>query len=100
MSHIPVRLAAIVLAGLVATTVAFGQTPTSPPAPKPTTTTASRATEPSTASQVEKWTTKQWNSAKTKWAKEKVKWADCKKQSADQKLTGRKNWAFLYECMT
>jgi len=100
MSHIPVRLAAIVLAGLIAAGAAFAQTPTSPPASKSAPTTASPAAGPSTATQVETWTTKQWSTAKSKWAKEKVKWADCKQRSTDQKLTGRKSWAFLYECMT
>ena len=51
-------------------------------------------------SKVEKWSTKEWNAAKSKWAKEKVKWADCQQQSTDQNLKGRKSWAFLYGCMT
>jgi len=53
-----------------------------------------------TATQVEKWTTKQWEAAKKEWSKDKKKWADCRKQSRDQKLEGRKSWSFLYKCMT
>lgn len=49
---------------------------------------------------VSKWTSQQWNRAKTEWAKEKEKWADCQKQSKDQNLTGRKSWSFLASCMT
>ncbi len=57
------------------------------------------AAQPSVASKVEHWTTKQWNAAKADWAKDKAKWADCQQLSADQKLTGRKTWSFLYTCM-
>jgi exonuclease VII large subunit len=44
----------------------------------------------SAADDVSKWTQKQWNATKAKWAKE----------ATDQKLSGRKNWSFLYDCMT
>jgi hypothetical protein len=54
----------------------------------------------STVDDVSKWTTKHWNQAKAKWAKEKVKWSDCEKEAKDQKLTGRKSWSFIYDCMT
>jgi hypothetical protein len=67
--------------------VAFAQTPAQSPA------------QPSTVTKVENWTTKQWNAAKATWAKDKTKWAGCRQQSADQKLTGRKSWSFLYSCM-
>ena len=49
---------------------------------------------------VSKWTQKQWDTAKAKWSKEKTKWASCQKQSDEQKLSGRKSWQFLYDCMT
>ena len=48
---------------------------------------------------VSKWTQKRWDAAKAKWAKEKVKWADCQKQADEKKLSGRKSWSFLYNCM-
>ena len=60
---------------------------------------AKPAAEPSTMTKVETWTNKQWSDAKTTWAKDKTKWANCQHQSADQKLSGRKSWSFLYTCM-
>ena len=57
------------------------------------------AAQPSTLTKVETWTNKQWSDAKTTWAKDKSKWANCQHQSADQKLSGRKSWSFLYTCM-
>jgi hypothetical protein len=57
-------------------------------------------TAPSVVTNVEHWTTKQWDAAKAGWAKDKAKWADCQHQSAEQKLTGRKSWSLLYTCMT
>jgi hypothetical protein len=79
MSRIRFCLAAVVLAAIMSSSAAIAQT--SPP--------------PSTATQVEKWTTKQWETAKKEWTKDKKKWADCRKQSRDQKLKGRKIWSFL-----
>ena len=61
---------------------------------------AARAAQPSTTTNVENWTTKQWNDAKRLWAKDTTKWADCQQHSKEQKLTGRKSWSFLYNCMT
>jgi hypothetical protein len=49
---------------------------------------------------VSKWTSEQWNKAKTEWAKEKEKWAGCQKQADDKKLSGRESWSFLASCMT
>jgi len=49
---------------------------------------------------VSKWTRKQWNAARAKWVKEKEQWGDCEKQAHAQKLSGRKSWQFLYDCMT
>lgn len=78
--------ASVVVAGITACGAALAQ------APAPST--------PSTAAQVETWTTAQWETAKLKWAENKTKWADCQKQSDKQKLEGRKSWSFLYSCMT
>ncbi|MBI2716381.1 MAG: hypothetical protein HYX37_18320 [Rhizobiales bacterium] len=75
--------AAVMLAGSLACGVAVAQT-----------------SSPSTAAQVETWTTKQWEAAKKKWVKDKTKWSNCQTQSSRQKLEGRKNWSFLYTCMT
>ncbi len=33
-------------------------------------------------------------------ANDKTKWASGHKQSKAHKLSGRKNWSFLYQCMT
>jgi hypothetical protein len=49
---------------------------------------------------VSKLTQKQWDAAKAKWSEEKAKWGDCQKQSTKAKLSGRKSWQFLYDCMT
>ena len=76
----------IVLAGIIVSGVALAETPDS--------------SKPSTMTQVETWTQKQWNAAKKDWAKDKLKWADCRKQSSEQKLQGRKSWSFLYTCMS
>jgi hypothetical protein len=45
------------------------------------------------------WTRKHWNEVKATLEKEKDKWTDCRKQSKEQKLRGKKSWAFLYACM-
>lgn len=100
MSHIRLSLAAGVLAALISTGVAGAQAPASPPDSRSAPQASTPATEPSATTKVEKWTTKEWDAAKTKWAKDKARWSDCRQQSADQKLTGRKSWAFLYQCMT
>jgi hypothetical protein len=84
MSRIRFCLTAVVLAAIMSSSAAIAQT----------------SPQPSTATQVEKWTTKQWETAKKEWTKDKKKWADCRKQSRDQKLKGRKSWSFLYKCMT
>jgi hypothetical protein len=58
------------------------------------------AAQPTTTSNVEHWTTKEWNHAKRTWQKDTAKWADCEQQSMEQRLSGRKSWSFLYHCMT
>jgi hypothetical protein len=84
MSGLRLFLTAIAVAAIMNSSAAIAQT----------------SPQPSTATQVEKWTTKQWEAAKKEWSKDKKKWADCRKQSRDQKLEGRKSWSFLYKCMT
>jgi len=84
MSRLRFYLTAIAVAAVMSFSAAIAQT----------------SPQPSTATQVEKWTTKQWAAAQKEWAKDKKKWADCRKQSKDQKLEGRKSWSFLYKCMT
>jgi len=88
--------AAVVLAGIAASGIAYAQAPASPPA----TTLAPASSKPTATTQVENWTKKQWDAAKKEWAKDKEKWAACQKQSKTQKLSGRKSWSFLYRCMT
>lgn len=99
MSRLRFCLTAIAFAAAMGSS-AIAQTPLSPPAAKtaPAASTPD-SSKPSTATQVEKWTTKQWDAAKKEWAKDKKKWADCRKQSGEQKLEGRKSWSFLYACM-
>jgi hypothetical protein len=100
MNFIRIIVAAgIALWGIMFYGAAGAQTPTNsaktaPAAP------SSDSSKPSAAAEVEKWTTKQWDAAKTEWAKDKKKWADCQKQVKDRGLEGRKSWSFLYKCMT
>jgi len=58
------------------------------------------SSEPSTLTKVENWTTKKWNAAKQKLSQDKVKWSACNQDVKDQKLSGRKSWSYLYDCMT
>ena len=99
MSRIRFGLTAIIVAAVMSSTAAMSQTPTPAAKPAPAAT-APVAAKPSTATQVEAWSRKQWEAAKKEWAKDKTKWADCRKQSKTQKLQGRKSWSFLYTCMT
>ena len=45
------------------------------------------------------WTRKHWNEVKAELAKDKDKWVACRKDQKEQKLRGKKSWAFLYACM-
>ena len=87
MSRFRFCLTAVAFAALTSCGVAIAQTP----APQPS--------KPSVETRVETWTKKQWEAAKKEWAKDTTKWTDCRKQSKDEKLTGRKSWSFLYQCM-
>lgn len=99
MSRIRFCLTAVAFAAIMSSTAAISQTPTPATKPAPAAT-ATDSSKPSTATQVEAWSRKQWEAAKKEWAKDKTKWADCRKQSKSQKLQGRKSWSFLYKCMT
>lgn len=74
--------------------LAQNQTQTQPQSTKPPATSTTKMED------VSKWTQKQWDAAKAKWSEEKAKWGDCQKQAAKAKLSGRKSWQFLYDCMT
>ena len=95
-----VLAAVVVLAGIAASGIAFAQTPAPAPARTQAPPLAATSSQPSAAARVESWTKKQWDAARKEWAKDKSKWADCRKQSKAQKLSGRKSWSFLYQCMT
>jgi hypothetical protein len=100
MRRIRFCLTAIAVAAVLSSG-AIAQTSVPPPATKTAPAAAApNLSEPSTATQVEKWTAKQWEAAKKELAKDKEKWADCREQSRQQKLEGRKRWSFLYKCMT
>jgi hypothetical protein len=87
LENIMKTLSVIVAALAMSAGIAVAQTPATP------------TVQPSMATKVEHWTTRQWNAARADWARNKTKWADCQQQSTDQKLTGRKSWSFLYTCM-
>ncbi len=98
MSRIPYCLTAVLFAAVMTSGPTVAQTPAPPPATKAAP--APTVSKPTTAAQIEAWTTKQWEAAKKEWARDKAKWADCRKQSDKRKLEGRKSWWFLYQCMT
>ena len=68
------------------------QTPAAPP--------SISAQASQTVTDVSTWTRKQWRAAKAKWQEEKTAWNGCQNEAKAQNLAGRKNWQFLYECMT
>jgi hypothetical protein len=97
MNHFRLMIA-VVFVGSLAFGTAFAQA--QQPAPKPAAATAApAASPPSMTAKVETWTKEKWAKAEKEWAKDKAKLADCRKQSKDQKLSGRKSWSFLYDCM-
>ena len=101
MKHMRVSLTAAALACVFAGPLAFAKTPEPASAGNTTPTPAAPASsEPSDVSKVEKWTKKEWNNAVKEWAKDEAKWAGCREQSKARKLSGRKNWSFLYRCMS
>jgi hypothetical protein len=100
MSRLRIYLTATAVAAAISGN-AMAQTPAAPPAtPAAPAASSPDTSKPSTAAQVEKWTTKQWEAAKKTWAKDKKKWSGCRMQVKESKLSGRKSWSFLYKCMT
>ena len=89
MFHLRSQIATIIAVMLFATAAIAQMQPQ--PAPK--------SGASSTMEDVSKWTQKQWDAAKAKWSKETTKWSNCQKRADDQKLSGRKSWQFLYDCM-
>jgi hypothetical protein len=63
------------------------------------TSTPKSGAEPSTADKVKTWSNKRWNAAKLEWQKDKAKWDVCNQRATAQKLSGRKSWSFIYDCM-
>jgi hypothetical protein len=61
--------------------------------------TAKNSNGASTTDQVKTWTQKKWNAMKAEWRKDKAKWDSCNQQATDKKLSGRKSWSFIYDCM-
>jgi hypothetical protein len=110
MIHIRSTALAALLAGTIVSGPALAQTSTpssskakdtksmSQPAPAPAKDKDAKS-DSSTVTSVENWSRKQWNAMTKEWSKDKAKWTDCRKQSTDQKLSGRKSWSFLYQCM-
>jgi hypothetical protein len=97
-------LAAVLLAGALAS-AAVAQTPPTPPAaaPAPKATPAPKPaakTEPSAWDKTKDMSRKEWNSAKGQWVMEKAKWKGCSEKSREQKLRGTKRWTFIGHCMT
>jgi hypothetical protein len=99
MKNIRASLVAVALAGVIVAPLAFAETsaPDKNPAPPSST---SKPADPSAVKQVESWTEKEWAKAVKEWSNDKVKWADCSAKSDARKLSGRKSWSFLYQCMT
>jgi hypothetical protein len=99
MNHFRILIAAA-FAGFVAFGSMLAQAQQATPAPRSAPAQVAPTPQPpSTAAKVETWTKEQWAAARKEWSKDKAKWADCRKQSNDQKLSGRKSWSFLYNCM-
>jgi hypothetical protein len=92
MFRLRTQIATIVAVALLATAAIAQTQMQSQPAPK--------SPAASKMEDVSKWTQKQWDAAKAKWSKETTKWDNCQKQADQQKLSGRKSWQFLYDCMT
>jgi hypothetical protein len=96
MSRLGLSLAVAALAAGLSCSVALAQS--AAPAPDPALQTQT-SSEPSTATKLETWTEKEWNAAKQKWSQDKAKCDACNQDAKDQKLSGRKIWSYLYDCM-
>jgi hypothetical protein len=99
MLRLRIAVISLVAVSSFCAALAIAQTATTPAASSSPAASASAAAS-ATMQDVSKWTRKKWIAAKAKFMQEKDKWAGCEKQSAAQKLAGRKSWQFLYECMT
>ena len=95
MSRLCLSLTVAALAASLTCGAALAQSTAPNPAPK-----TQASSEPSTAAKVGNWTKKQWSAAKQKWSQDKAKWNACNQDTKDQKLSGRKSWSYLYDCMT
>jgi len=93
MPRLGASILAIVILAQLTTPPALAQTQTQQQS-KPGSTVTTKMED------VSKWSRRQWNAAKAKWSREKVKWSDCRRQADRKKLSGRKSWTFLYNCMT
>lgn len=102
MNSLRGSLAAIFIASVLTSTLAFSKNPEPSPIVNPLSAPAAPppSSEPSDSDRVKSWTEKEWNEAVKEWAQDKEKWAGCQKQSTARKLSGRKSWSFLYGCMT
>jgi Rieske Fe-S protein len=97
------RAIAAGIAGVAVMSVgaAIAQTAVSPSTKKPAPAASTPdSSKPVTATEIETWTTTQWEAAKKEWQKDTAKWTGCQAQSNKKKLEGRKSWSFLYTCMT
>jgi hypothetical protein len=74
---------------------AMAQTQSAPPKD-----TSASAQPSQTMTDVSKWTRRQWHAVRVKWQEEKDAWNSCQSEAKAQSLSGRKNWQFLYDCMT
>ena len=97
MSRLCLSLSVAALATSLTCGVALAQS--TAPTPNPALKTQA-SSEPSTAAKVGNWTKKQWSAAKQKWSQDKAKWNACNQDTKDQKLSGRKSWSYLYDCIT
>jgi hypothetical protein len=89
-----VHIMSLVILACFAVGTALAQNQAQPQSTKPPATSTTKMED------VSKWTQKQWDAAKAKWSEEKAKWDNCQKQAKQAKLSGRKSWRFLYDCMT
>jgi hypothetical protein len=95
------RCSRTILMSLIAVSVTAGAAQAQTQAPSSSATNQSLSAQASqTATDVSKWTRKQWNAAKAKWVEEKDAWNGCQTQARTQNLAGRRSWQFLYDCMT
>ena len=92
MSRLRASILSIMILAQLATPAALAQTQT-PQQSKPGSTVTTKTED------VSKWSRRQWDAAKAKWSQEKAKWSDCQKEADQKKLSGRKSWTFLYNCM-